>query len=178
MNWAHAHLVLVHVPVVGLAFGLLLLGLAWVRHRPEVLRAGCLLLVLSALLAFFAFLTGEPAEETVEHLPGVAEGLIERHAAAALPATLATGLAGAAALAVLLRRRSAGMARSWLAVLLALTLLASGAMAWTASLGGQIRHPEIRSAWTGQGKDDEGFWQRLPGTARRGDRHEKENGDD
>jgi hypothetical protein len=114
MSPAHLHLVLNHIPVLGTLFGLALLGYARYRREDAVTRAALGTFVVVALLALPAYFTGEPAEEAVEHAPGVAEQAIETHEAA-----------GAA---------------------LAVAVATAGLMAWTANLGGQIRHPEIRAA--------------------------------
>jgi hypothetical protein len=50
--------------------------------------------VFTALLALPVYFIGEPAEEVVEHLPGVAKSLIEKHENAALFALLMAGGAG------------------------------------------------------------------------------------
>jgi hypothetical protein len=59
MTWAHLHLALNHVPVVGLP---LLLLLAWglARRSPEVTRASFALLVLLALITIVVQLTQSP----------------------------------------------------------------------------------------------------------------------
>jgi hypothetical protein len=84
MNWAHVHLMLSHLPVVGTIFGLLLLLLAQLRKSEELKRVSLGIFVLTALLALPVYFTGEPAEKVVEHLPGVTEPLIEEHENAAL----------------------------------------------------------------------------------------------
>jgi hypothetical protein len=88
-------------------------------------------------------LTGEPAEEAVEHLAGVTERAIHVHEEAAELAAVATYVGGAIALAALMffRRRGLGPPLATLALVVALA--AFGLMARTANLGGQIRHPEI-----------------------------------
>jgi hypothetical protein len=84
MNWAHIHLSLNHLPVVGIIFGVLLLLLALLRKSEELKRVSLGVFVLTALLALPVYFTGEPAEEVVEHVPGVAESLIGRHENAAV----------------------------------------------------------------------------------------------
>jgi len=101
--------------------------------------------VIVALLALPAYFTGEPAEEVVEDSVGVAEASIEAHESAALVALVGAELVGLLALAALYRARG-GRAPSVLvprAVLVA-AIVTSGWMAWTANLGGRIRHAEIR----------------------------------
>jgi uncharacterized membrane protein len=146
MNIVHLHLLLNHLPVVGTVFGILILGAAWVWRSAALARAGLATFVLLAIVGAIVFLTGEPAEELVEGLPGVAESAIEIHEEVALAATVALGLYGLLALGALIRYRTAGRAipRTLIATAFLLALVPAGAMGYTANLGGQIRHTEIR----------------------------------
>jgi hypothetical protein len=149
MNWAHVHLLLSHLPVIGTIFGVLLLLLALVRKSEELKRVSLGVFVFTALLALPVYFTGEPAEKVVEHLPGVAESLIDRHKDAALFALLMAGSAGIVALISLILFRRAEKLPGWvIGVALVLSLATGGLMGWTANLGGQIRHTEIRSGFT------------------------------
>ena len=159
MNWAHLHLLSNHLPVVGMVFGLGLLGWALLRRNEVVQRVALGTFVIVALLALPAYFTGEPAEEVVEDSVGVAEASIEAHESAALVALVGAELVGLLALAALYRARG-GRAPSVLvprAVLVA-AIVTSGWMAWTANLGGRIRHAEIRpgTAQSAPGDSDEG----------------------
>ena len=146
MSWAHIHLALTHVPVIGLLIVLLLLTVARLRRSGEIMRVSYGLLVLLAAATVVVYLTGEPAEELVENLPGFSEALVERHEEVALIATIGMGVLGLVALVGLIRFRAPRIAPAWhgRGVLL-LALLMGGLMAWTANLGGQIRHSEIRT---------------------------------
>lgn len=144
MSPVHLHLLLNHVPVIGTVIALGLLAWAVLRGDERVGRASLGLLAVLAAVAVVAFLTGEPAEEAVEGVAGIPEALIERHEEAALLATIALGVTGALALAALLLGRRRTLSRGAMLVLLAVGLVPAGAMAWTANLGGQIRHAEIR----------------------------------
>ena len=73
MNPAHWHLTLNHIPVLGMAFGLPLVSLALLRKSEELKRISLGFLIVIALLAIPVYLTGEPAEELVENLPGVSK---------------------------------------------------------------------------------------------------------
>jgi hypothetical protein len=146
MSWAHIHLALTHVPVIGLLIVLLLLVVAGLRRSAELMRVSYGLLLLLAVATVIVYLTGEPAEELVENLPGFSEALVEQHEEAALIATIGMGVLGLVALVGLIRFRAPWIAPAWYdrGVLL-LALLMGGVMAWTANLGGQIRHSEIRA---------------------------------
>jgi hypothetical protein len=144
MNPVHLHLMLNHLPVVGMGFAVCLLAYGIVRRSQELTKAGMGALVIVALLAIPAYLTGEPAEETAERLPGVTEQVIEPHEDAAKVAFALTLAVGALALAVLGVFRGKEPPVAMALGVTALALAAAGTMAWTANLGGKIRHPEIR----------------------------------
>ena len=72
MNPSHLHLMLNHIPVVGMPFGLALVSLAFLRKSEELKRISLGFITIIALLAIPVYLTGEPAEELVENLPGTA----------------------------------------------------------------------------------------------------------
>ena len=71
MDWTHFHLMMNHVPVLGSIFGFVLLAWGMLRGSTEIKKVALTILVLTALFAIPVYLTGEPAEETVEALPGV-----------------------------------------------------------------------------------------------------------
>jgi hypothetical protein len=144
MNGAHLHLMLNHLPVLGVGFGLLLLLAARFRKSTDLTRAALVVFVLAAGAAGTAYLTGEPAEEAVEEVAAVTEQSIEQHEEAATAALVLTGLLGAGALFGLVGYRRQALPPAWFTgTALIGALVAGGAMAYTANLGGQIRHPEI-----------------------------------
>jgi glucan phosphoethanolaminetransferase (alkaline phosphatase superfamily) len=146
VSWAHIHLALNHVPVIGLLIVLLLLAVARLRASIELTRVSYGLLVLLAAAAVIVYLTGEPAEELIENLPGFSEALVEEHEEVALIATIGTGVLGLVALVGLMRFRPPRIEPAWYGRgVLLLALLMGGVMMWTANLGGQIRHSEIRA---------------------------------
>lgn len=143
---AHLHLMLNHLPIVVTALGLLLLVVAMLRRQDTLARVAFAFFVGGGLAALPTYLTGEPAEELVEGLPGVTEAIIERHEDAALSAAIIVGVLGAFALLLLWRYRRATALPTW-AVRIALVgaLVGSAAMARTGLLGGEVRHTEFRS---------------------------------
>jgi hypothetical protein len=151
MNAAHLHLILNHIPVLGTLIALGLLSFAVWKRSEDVKKAALGLLVITALLGVPAFLTGEPAEEMVKGLPGVARPLIGQHEEAAQGAFIGLCILGGVALAGLVWFRRGKLLPAWFGVVVLVgSLIVGGWMAWTANLGGQIRHPEIRSGWEAQ----------------------------
>ena len=148
MNPAHLHLVLNHLPPVGVLFGILLLVAASYRKSDELTRAGLGLFVVVALLAFPTYFTGEPAEDAIGHLPGVSKDLIETHEDAALTTLIAVEILGVVSLLGLAAYRRHAPPKWFVAASLALSILVGGMLGRTADLGGQIRHSEIRDRFS------------------------------
>lgn len=144
MNLAHLHLLLNHLPILGIPFSLILYVVGAMRKSNEVKRIAYFFAVGVALLTIPAYLTGEPAEKLVEHLAGVSEGLIERHEEAAeisLVLVLVSG--GIAALNIFM---PVGKFSRIIPTAFGLALVVSaGSLAYTGKLGGEIRHTEIRA---------------------------------
>jgi hypothetical protein len=147
MNPAHLHLLLNHAPIIGTLVGAGILALALARRSNELTRLSLGFLGIAALAAVPVYLSGEPAEEFLEHRFDVSEALIDQHEAAAQAAAAALGLLGATTLAALIGfRRRPGVPR-WLSVgSLILALVTTGLLVRTANLGGRIRHPEIQAS--------------------------------
>lgn len=155
MNWPHIHLMLNHFPVLGTLFGLVLLAWGIVRRNDSLQRAALLTFTVVALVAIPVYFTGKPAEDAVEHLAGTAESAIEAHEEAALVSFIAMELLGALALGALLLSRTRFNPTLVVRTALAVALFTGGLMAWTANLGGRIRHSELRAAGAGQSGEHE-----------------------
>lgn len=145
MTTAHWHLMLNHIPLLGLLFGAGLLVYGVGREQASVQRASLGLLTVTGLSVIAVYLTGEPAEEMVEGLANVSHDAVEAHEHFAWYALVGGIVTGVAALGALLY----GWARQALArwtvlVTLVLSITTTGLLGYTASLGGKISHPELR----------------------------------
>ena len=149
MSAAHFHLMLNHIPFLGLVFGAVLLAYGLWRGAEDVQKASLGLLAVAGLSAIAVYLTGEPAEEIVEGLAGVSHDAIEAHEEWGWYALIAGIATGAVALGTLLagwmRER---LGRGAVILTLVLALLSSGLIGYTANLGGKISHPELRGETT------------------------------
>lgn len=163
MNPAHIHLILNHVPVIGIPVALLFLAYGLWSKNLSTQRFSLLVLSGLAVIVLPIYLTGEPAEKVIEHLPGFAESVIEPHEDAAQISLILTLAAGALAfLAFWLQKREKWRCRLNLAVIV-LAIVAMLSLLYTANLGGQVRHTELRSGSnspslensTAKGKDDQ-----------------------
>ena len=152
MDTGHLHLMLNHLPVLGVPALLALLVWGLARDVPTVARAALWLTLALSVVTAVVYLTGEAAEELIEGLPTFDESLVERHEGVALWTTVmivATGLLAAAALYGSARRGVQG-SRALIRLVvagLALSTVAVGVTAWT---GGPIGHPELRQGGIGE----------------------------
>ena len=146
-----------HFPIIGtlIGSGLLLWGI--IRKQDNIKSIAAAVLALMAIIAIPVYLTGEPAEESVEKLAGVSESMIGLHEDAATIAIWLMGITGIASLAALFfawqKRKTANAV---FIISFGLSALCFGAMARTGYYGGQIRHTELgTAAVNGQQNDSE-----------------------
>jgi uncharacterized membrane protein len=146
MNWAHIHLALNHIPVLGTMFGLSLLAYAMLRRNDLLKKAACNVFVAVALLALPVYFTGEPAEEVVESTAGISKAAIDAHEQSALLSLVGVELLGVVGLIGLFAAaRGRPVSSRVTGTAFALSLATAALMARTANLGGQIHHEEIRA---------------------------------
>ena len=170
MDLAHLHLMLNHVPVIGVGFGFLILLTGVIARSKAVSGVGLALLVISAVAAIPVYLTGESAEEAVEHMPGVAGSVIDAHedsAAISLSLTIALGVLAAGAL-FFSRIRASRINGALVTGTILLSLITGTSMMRTANLGGQVRHTEIRDGQA-PGSTDAGTGTKENGSSRHDD---------
>jgi hypothetical protein len=143
----HLHLMLNHTPLLGALAAALLLVWGLIRRSPEVVRVGLIATVLVALLTIPVYLTGEPAEHRLRDLvPDIDRDIADDHEERAETAFFAILVTGALAVLALWRGRATGdPGRGWTGLVCAALVICFGLFAWTALIGGQIRHTELRA---------------------------------
>ena len=138
MNLAHLHLLLNHVPTVGLGIALGLFLASLLKKSDDLKQASFVAFFLLGLLAIPAFLTGSAAQFVLQDQPGVSRQVIAAHQDAALLALILMEITGLVAWIALWRFRT------WQqTAILILAIVTFGLMASAANIGGHIRHPEI-----------------------------------
>lgn len=146
MSFTHLHLLLNHFPVIGTLITTALLAWAVLRKSGEITRVSLGLIAAIGAISLVVFFTGESAVKSIENLPGFSETITERHEEFALIATIVVGAFGTLALGALALLRKKEIPR-WVTLWsLMLSIVASGVMGYTALLGGQIRHTEVRAS--------------------------------
>lgn len=146
MNSAHIHLLLNHIPILGSAFGILLLIYGIFAKNRSLVNAAFVTFVITALFAIPVFLTGEHAEESVENIAGVSETIIETHEESAELALWVMEALGILSLITLfLQKAEHSLAKTFTTISLLLSLITFGLMAKVGYEGGKIRHTELNS---------------------------------
>lgn len=148
MTTAHWHLVLTHLPIVGVPAGLALLIWGMVKRSDDLKTAALLAFLFCGALAFFAKQTGEGAEEQIEDLPGFSKTIVHQHEDMADKAFLLSALLALTSLGALVAKRKIALPLPTYPIILALALASSLLLVYTGALGGQIRHTEIRGEST------------------------------
>jgi len=146
MNLAHIHLLLNHFPTVGMIVGLGVFVSGLVAKSEDLKRASLVIFFGIALLSIPTFATGTAAELALQNAPEVSQPMIETHEAAAFVALGFMELTGILAwLGLWQYRRLSRLPQATVAAVLLVGLVTFGLMARAATIGGEIRHPEIRT---------------------------------
>jgi beta-lactamase regulating signal transducer with metallopeptidase domain len=150
MNSAQMHLAFTHVPVILSIAGLIMLAVALLLKNTTLTKTSYSVILVAGIGALAMYLTGEGAEEAVEHLPGVSEAIISKHEEVARWALISVAATGIMALIALFSFRWPAVTRISKILVLLLSIATGGLMTQTAHLGGQIRHTEMRNGTTVQ----------------------------
>ena len=146
VNLVYLHLLLNHVPTVGSVVALGLLLLALVRRDEPLQRAGLEVLFVIAVLTLPVYMSGVAAHQKLRTRPEFSDDTIRIHQDAALAGFTVTELAGFVAwIALWQSRRRGRAARGLVPAVTLLSIVALALMTRAATLGGEIRHPEIQT---------------------------------
>ena len=145
MNGAHLHLLLNHLPIVGTYLAVVVLIGGFVLKNSTVKNTGLALLIVAALVAIPAFLTGEPAEDILEAAGQANKNFIETHEETAEWGIWVCEIAGVIALVALFTSiRQMKISRTLTILAMVSAVFASAAWIKVGNSGGDIRHTEIR----------------------------------
>jgi uncharacterized membrane protein len=144
MNFAHVHLMLNHIPVLTLPMALLFLALAVWKKNEEFKKLSLIILILTALTAIPTYLTGDPAEDVVKRRADISKEIIEEHEEAGETSLILTLITGALAVGTLAVWQKPLWKQRGLALVFISGVISVGSLGFTANLGGQVHHPEIR----------------------------------
>lgn len=148
MNDAYLHLVINHLPVFSMLFGLIILIWGLFKKNIPFQKLAMVLFVVGAVASYVAVETGEGAEDVVEeYAPSISHDLIHDHEEAAEISMWLSIVAGGISLLGLFIIGENHRYDKILAAVLVVTALASvGMLMYTAYEGGKIRHPEAHES--------------------------------
>ncbi|WP_417371106.1 DUF2231 domain-containing protein [Gelidibacter japonicus] len=146
MNDVHFHLVVTHLPIVGVLIGFLVLLTGYFTKSPQVKTTALGIFIFSALAAIAAFYTGEAAEDIVENLQGISETLIHTHEEQAeLFYIMMLILGGASLVTMFIQYKKSTFAKYGFIVVLLLSVSSIVMSKFVGTSGGEIIHAEIRN---------------------------------
>ena len=142
----HVHLLLNHVPTVGTVIGLGLFVMAYLRRSEHLRHVSFELLFLIALASLPAYISGLVAQGALMQRDDVNLAAIAAHHDRAMVAFIVIELIGFVSWLALWQYRRRNRTAGWISpavlILGALTLLL---VTSAATVGGEIRHPEIKA---------------------------------
>ena len=146
LNLAHVHLLLNHFPTIGMIVGLGLFVVALLGKSDHLKSASLVIFFGIALLSIPTFASGTAAGLALSKNTDVSKTMVDTHETAAFEALGVMELTGALAwLGLWQRRRLSHFPQGTLMAVLLAGLVTFGLMARAADIGGEIRHPEIRT---------------------------------
>lgn len=144
MDATHLHLLFNHVGIMGILFATILLLVA-VFLRSDILKRTAMVgFVIATIATGITMNTGEGAEESVEHMPGITASNIHDHEEAAEVTVWVVAVCGLWSLIGLVFYLLSKPLPSMFSVVLVLVAIVAAAMIFnTGRLGGLIRHTEL-----------------------------------
>ena len=154
MNPTHIHLILNHFPIIGTLIGSAIMLFGIVKKQSSSRAIGAFIVVIMAIVAIPVMVTGEPAEESIEHLNGISKSLIHDHEEAAEKAFWMMEIAGVFSLiALILYKIKPVLASKAFWIAFAFSVITFFTMVWAGNLGGKIRHPETSNTFINVNKN-------------------------
>jgi len=141
MDQTHLHLITNHLAIIGTLFAGIVLLIGLISNTVQTRIASFILMLISSIGGYITFKTGHEAEETVEHMKGISDYVIEQHeefAEKALWFIILLFIASIVGLYAGKKNLTAEKKISWIILLIA--FISFAIFAWTGYLGGQIMH--------------------------------------
>lgn len=142
-----AHLVLNHVPLVGLMFGLVFFVAGWKRLSQAALLAGLRIFVAMGIVAFLVAGSGLVSANVLAEAAWLdPEALSGHKQVGILTFVVLVGLGGFSSVMLFVPRNTQTCPAWAMTTVLVLALAGVGASMWAAYLGGALRHTELGRA--------------------------------
>ena len=138
---AYLHLLSNHFPILGSLFGIFLLLIAILNTSLKTTLSAYIIMLVSGIGGIVAYFTGEPAEESIEHVKGISHKLIHVHEEMAENSLIFIFLLTAVSIIGLWAERAQWeSAKKIEMTALVIGIVAFILFAFTGFLGGHIRH--------------------------------------
>jgi uncharacterized membrane protein len=154
-NAAHLHLLINHFPIFLPLFGLVILIVGIVFKSEIVKRVSLAMFIFSGLFAFFAFSTGEGAEEVVEELKRSHDLMHEHEEAAETFTLLSYVLALFSIVAFWFNWKKHPFKDLSMYIVLSISIAVIYFSYPTGQIGGEITHPEVNNSFKVPAGEDE-----------------------
>ena len=146
MNFAHLHIVLNHVPSIGMVVGVVLFIASLVKKIDQLKKFSLEVFVVMALVALPTYMSGNAAQQILRNRSEIPKGLIEAHQNSAMVTLIFLTITATFAWFGLWQFRRFSSPGSWNSTaVLIFSIVTAGFILRTANMGGDISHPEIRS---------------------------------
>jgi uncharacterized membrane protein len=141
------HLLLNHVPLVGLVFGLAFVLAGLMRGTDQTLRAGLGIFVAMGIAVVPVVGSGLVAANLLANAAWLDANAVSRHQLAGIVTSVVlVGLGALSGVALLVSRRTGRLSGRLTVAIVVLALAGLGATGWTGYLGGALRHTELARA--------------------------------
>lgn len=148
MNPAQIHLLFNHFPIIGMLIGAITLAVGLGLKQSGTTTTALYILLFTSLMAIPTYLSGEGAEEIVEHLPNSNHDLIEHHeeeGAQFFYISIVMALLSLAA--IITERRKMPVASTMRAIVLVAAFITALLGIRAGHSGGMIQHLEVREGF-------------------------------
>ena len=143
MNLAHLHLVLTHLPIVGLFMVMLINLYAIFNKNNEIKKLTLWGYVVVGIFVVLAYFTGDGAEEIVKTYPNISNETIELHEHFALAFLIGLSIISSASVYIIYKNKEKQISDKTIQFLLIGSFILCVIAIETGSTGGNIRHSEI-----------------------------------
>ncbi len=146
MNAVHLHLIVNHIPILVTFFSMCILAWSQFKGNKSFFSLAMIGFIIAGVFSIIAIQSGEAAEEIVEHLAGVSGDVIHEHEEVAEIANwLAVILGIGGMIGLFIQKKKESLIKVSGIILLLIALISTGVFAYTAYLGGQIIHHELKT---------------------------------
>ncbi|MBP7822025.1 MAG: hypothetical protein KA010_03820 [Saprospiraceae bacterium] len=150
MDAIHLHLLINHLPIVGIIIGALIFYAGLIRSNRTVLSTGAWVMLISAILSFPTNMSGERAEDASRKLTYIEHDRVEHHEDMAKRFLFSNvGLAVSSLLYLFASKATSRLAGYKFLITIILIIFSISSMYFSIDAGksgGEIRHEEIRQS--------------------------------